>query len=234
VTPSRQKPTRRARRRRIGILGGTFDPVHLAHLRIAEEAREALALEEVLFVPAASPPHKSRRRISPAADRVAMLRRALTGNPAFRLSLIEIERPGRSYTIDTLRLLHERSPVQLDVTLLVGLDQFREIGTWRDYRDLFALANVAVLSRPPHAATRLLASLPVAARRDFCYARLRTTLVHESGHRVLLLDVTALDISASGIRRRVGRGQSIRYLVPRAVESYILRRGLYQRGSKRS
>jgi nicotinate-nucleotide adenylyltransferase len=226
--------TKKPAGRRIGVLGGTFDPVHVAHLRVAEEAREALGLDRVLFVPAASPPHKRGRRISPAADRVAMLRLALAGNPRFGLSLVEVERAARSYSIDTLRELHERLPPPVEFTFILGLDQFRAIGTWREYRSLFALADLAVLSRPPAGPTRHRLLLPVAARRDFCYGRQRKTLLHRSGNRVLFLNVTALDISASDIRRRVGRGQSIRYLVPRTVESYIRRHGLYARGSRRS
>lgn len=229
MTPQKRAPGPQ----RIGILGGTFDPVHLAHLRVAEEAREALGLDRVLFVPAADPPHKQGRRISRAADRVAMLRLALAGNRRFGVSLLEIERARPSYSIDTLRELRARLPQSTALTFIVGFDQFRVIGTWCEYRSLFALADLAVLSRPPYRLFRPRALLPVAARRDFCYAN-ATTLIHSSGNRVLFLDVTALEISASDIRQRVGRGQSIRYLVPASVESHIRRHGLYTRGRSRS
>ena len=120
---------------RIGILGGTFDPIHLAHLRVAEEAREMLGLDQVLFVPAARPPHKSGRTISSAEHRLAMVRLAVTGHPAFRASTLETERSGRSYSVDTLRALRERLPTTTRITLLVGLDQFRSswyvCGLWR-------------------------------------------------------------------------------------------------------
>ena len=217
--------------RRIGILGGTFDPVHVAHLRVAEEAREALALDRILFVPAATPPHKSGHRISPAADRLAMLRLAVAGNPRFRVSPMEIERRGRSYSIDTLRTLRAQLPAATRITFLVGLDQFREIGTWKEYGDLFALADFAVLSRPSYRLTSPRALLPVAVRSDFCYQSDRRTLLHESGNRVLFLNVTALEISATDIRRRASQGQSIRYLVPGGVERYVRERALYARGS---
>ena len=215
-----------APRPRIGIFGGTFDPIHLAHLRSAEEAREQLGLEQVWFVPAADPPHKTRRRITPAAHRVAMVRLAIAGQPAFRLSTVELERPGRSYTVDTLRALQARLP-GTRLTLLIGLDAFREIGTWKSYRTLFTLADVAVWSRPAHRLGAPRALLPVAAQPEFCYGRRRTTLVHRSGNRIEFLTVTALDISASDIRQRMRRGRSIRFLVPARVERYLTREGLY-------
>lgn len=214
--------------RRIGVFGGTFDPVHLAHLRCAEEAREQLGLDEVLFVPAADPPHKTRR-ITPAGHRLAMVRRATAGNPAFRVSTIEIERGGRSYTVDTLRALRARLPAGSVLTLLVGLDAFREIGTWKEYRLLFTLADLAVWSRPPHRIGASRTLLPVAARRDFCYGPDQRTLRHRTGNQIRFLTVTALDVSASAIRLRLQRGRSIRYLVPPAVERYLSRHRLYTR-----
>jgi nicotinate-nucleotide adenylyltransferase len=220
--------------RRIGILGGTFDPIHLAHLRCAEEAREALHLDEVLFVPSASPPHKTSRSVSPAADRLAMVKIALAGNPAFRVCSMEIERSGHSYSVDTLRALRQRLPASTALVFLVGVDAFREIGTWKEYRALFGLADVAVLSRPDCPVGRPRAVLPVAARGDFCYGADGRTLLHKTGNRILFLDVTALDISATEIRACVRRGQSIRYLVPAGVERYLSRKRLYRRGPQAS
>ena len=213
---------------RIGVFGGTFDPIHLAHLRCAEEACEQLGLDRVLFVPAADPPHKTDRRVSPAHHRLAMVKLAAAGNPRFRVSTIEIERRGLSYTIDTLRSLRLRLGPSTRLTLLVGLDAFVEIGTWKDYRSLFALADFAVWSRPPGARGRSRALLPVAARQDFCYADDETTLIHRTGTRIQFLTVTALDISASDIRLRFARGQSVRYLLAPAVERYVTREGLYR------
>lgn len=215
------------RTRRIGVFGGTFDPIHLAHLRCAEEAREQLQLDEVRFVPAADPPHKTRR-ITPALHRLAMVRLAITGNAAFRASAIEVERGGRSYTVDTLRTLRARLPADSALTLLIGLDAFREIGTWKEYRTLFALADVAVWTRPRQRIGSVRALLPVAARADFCYGRDQTILRHRTGNQIRLLTVTALDVSASAIRLRLRRGRSIRYLVPPAVERYLSRHRLYR------
>jgi len=234
VRSSSFTPTRRRRARHIGILGGTFDPIHLAHLRCAEEAREALDLDEILFLPSASPPHKTNRTVSPAADRLAMVEIAIAGNPAFRACPMEVERSGHSYSVDTLRALREGLPAETRLVFLVGVDAFREIGTWKEYRSLFRLADVAVLSRPDCRLGRPRAVLPVAARGDFCYDSDRTTLLHKSGNRILFLDVTALDISATEIRTRVRRGQSIRYLVPAGVERYLSRKRLYRRGRQAS
>jgi nicotinate-nucleotide adenylyltransferase len=218
---------------RLGIFGGTFDPIHLAHLRCAEEAREALALDRVLFVPAAVPPHKGGTLAAPA-HRLAMVRAAIRGHPAFHVSAIEIARQGRSYSVDTLRLLRARLPASTRFVFLIGADAFREIATWKQYRALFALTDFAVMTRPPLTRVALRALLPVAARREFCYAPDRQTLLHRTGTRIRSLHVTALDLSASAIRLRVRRGQSIRYLVPSAVERYIARHRLYQRGSRTS
>ncbi len=218
-------PARRPSRR-IGVYGGTFDPIHLGHLRAAEDAREQLRLDAVLFVPCGDPPHKIRR-LAPAADRLAMVRLAIAGNPAFRLSTLEVERRGRSYTVDTLRALRQRVPPQTQLTLLIGIDAFSEIGTWKNYRALFGLADVAVWSRPAYRARSIRTLLPVAARGEFCYGPNRETLRHQTGNQIQFLTVTALDVSASDIRVRLQRGASIRYLVPAAVERYIARHGLY-------
>jgi nicotinate-nucleotide adenylyltransferase len=213
---------------RLGIFGGTFDPVHLAHLRCAEEARETLTLDRVLFIPAAAPPHKRDRPVARATHRLAMLRLAVAGNRAFRVSAMELERTGPSYSVDTLRRLRAELPASAELVFLLGLDAFREIHTWKEYRTLFAFADFAIFARPGYRLPSLRALLPVATRGDFCYGRNRQTLEHKSGSQVRFLDLTALDISASAIRDRVARSQSVRYLVPLPVERYIARHRLYR------
>ena len=213
---------------RIGVFGGTFDPIHVAHLRCAEEAREQLGLDRVLFVPAADPPHKAGRRIAAAHHRLAMVKLATAGNRRFRVSTVEMDRRGPSYSIDTLRSLRLRLAPGARLVLLLGLDAFRELDTWKEYRRLFTLADLAVWTRPPGGARATRALLPVAARREFCYAKDQRTLIHHTGTRIQFLTVTALDISASDIRRRLRHGQSVRYLLPPAVERYATREGLYQ------
>lgn len=213
---------------RLGIFGGTFDPVHIAHLRCAEEARDALALDRILFVPAATPPHKRNTPVAPARHRLAMLRLAVGGNGAFRVSGMELERSGPSYSVDTLRRLRADLPASTQLVFLLGLDAFREIHTWKEYRTLFTLADFAIFARPGYRFRSLRALLPVASRKDFCYGRNRQTLRHTSGSQVQFLELTAVDISASTIRERIRRTQSVRYLVPLPVERYIARHRLYR------
>lgn len=229
-----KKPKRfGARSRRIGVFGGTFNPIHLAHLRCAEEAREVLGLDQVLFVPTATPPHKSDGHVIESRHRLAMVRAALAGNPAFAVSSVEIERTGRSYSVDTLRILRRRLGPSSQLVFLMGADAFREIGTWKEFRTIFRLADVAVISRPNFALHRPRATLPIAVRSEFCYEPGGKALLHTSGNRIRFLHLTALDISASAIRQRLARGQSIRYLVPSGVERYIQRRKLYRQGNDR-
>jgi len=217
---------------RIGILGGTFNPIHIGHLRSAEEVREAQQLDHVLFIPAASPPHKTAGDLAPAAHRLAMTRLAVAGNRRFRVSTVDIDRGGRSYSVDTLRLLRARAPAA-QFFFILGIDAFREIATWRDYRSLFGLANIVVTSRPPALVptpkTVLRTLLPVAARGEFCYRARTRDLEHCTGNRIVFHRISDLEISASAIRQRVHVHASIRYLVPASVERYISRHGLYAR-----
>jgi nicotinate-nucleotide adenylyltransferase len=213
--------------RKVGIFGGTFDPIHIAHLRCAEEARELLDLDSILLVPSADPPHKRGRAVTAARHRLAMVRKAAEGHPSFQVSTIEIDRTGLSFTIDTLRQL-ARSHPHWRVTLLMGIDAFAEIDTWKEYEAIFQEVDLAVLSRPPTPRHKLRALTPVAVRRHFRYSHERNSLIHKNGNRVSFLSVSALDISASDIRDRARQGRSIRYLVLPAVERYIERQRLYR------
>lgn len=213
---------------RIGVFGGTFDPIHLGHLRSAEEIGENLDLERVLFIPSAEPPHKRRTDLAPAAHRLAMVRLAIAGNPRFRASSLEVRRGGRSYSVDTLRQLRRQLGESADLYFFLGLDAFREIESWREYPEVFSLAHLVVTSRPPDDATPSPEAMPVAVRRQFCY-RPRRGWIHPSGHKILFRSVTPLAISASQIRARLSHRRSIRYLVPQSVERYIARHRLYRR-----
>jgi len=213
---------------RIGILGGTFNPIHLAHLRSAEEVREAQRLDKILFIPSATPPHKRTDGLMTAAHRLAMVRLAIRGNPHFRVSTLEIERRGRSYSVDTLRALRARLP-GAQFFFILGMDAFREISTWKDYPSIFALCNLVVTSRPAYDDAPLLAALPVAVRAEFCYRAQAKRLEHRTGNQVIFQRISDLDISASAIRHRLHRGSSIRYLVPTNVERYIVQHRLYAR-----
>ncbi|MFQ5666970.1 MAG: nicotinate-nucleotide adenylyltransferase [Candidatus Binatia bacterium] len=216
------------RERRVGILGGTFNPIHIGHLRSAEEVREEQHLDRVLFVPSATPPHKRTDGLVAARHRLAMVQRAIAGNPYFRVSTIEIDRRGRSYSVDTLRCLRARMR-HTRFFFIMGIDAFREIATWKDYRSIFLLCDLVVTSRPPVAAPALRAALPVAVRREFCYRLPGSVLEHSTGHQVIFQRVSGLAVSASAIRHRLGHRLSVRYLLPPAVERYIAQHRLYTR-----
>ncbi len=212
----------------IGILGGSFNPIHLAHLRAAEELREAERLDEVRFVPSGVPPHKDVGDLAPAADRLRMVELAVAGVPGFRAWSVELERSGPSYTVDTLRAL--RTEVGGDVRLVFGLgiDAFADFRTWKEHATIFGLCDVVVFTRPGWPARLVLDDFPVACRKAFCYDSRIDAFRHESGHVVRLLTITSLDISATVLRAHVRNRQSIRFLVPPAVEAYIATAGLYR------
>ena len=197
---------------RIGILGGTFDPIHYGHLILAEEAWACLELERVLFVPAREPPHKLRQPNSPAADRLEMVRLSVASNPHFDVSDIELARPGPSYTVDTLALLQEALGPQAELYFLMGLDSLANLPTWHDPAGIVARARLVVARRPGYEADleRLEGVLPgITARTHF-------------------LALPEIGIASHDLRRRVREGLPIRYQLPEAVEEYIYARGLYR------
>lgn len=217
---------------RIGLYGGSFNPVHLGHLRTAVEARERAGLAEVWLIPAHQPPHKDPAEVAPAADRLAMVERAVAGVSGLRAESIELERSGPSYSIDTLHLLCERHP-EHEFALILGFDAFRELHTWHRYEALLAGSDFIVTTRPPDtvvagANPALFERLPIAVSQRFCYQEDIGCYAHESGNRLEFLPVTQLDIAASTLRHDVSRGASIRFLVPNAVYAYIHDHGLYR------
>jgi nicotinate-nucleotide adenylyltransferase len=213
----------------IGLFGGTFNPVHCAHLRAAEEAREACALDRVEFVLAAIPPHKPGAAIASVAHRRRMLELAIAGNPAFAVNTSEVERAGASYSIDTILEAQSRAP-ESRFTFLLGGDAFAEIESWRRFDEIFAQCDVCVLSRPGSAVARP----PIAIEHAFCYHSDRRVYVHVSGNALRFVSITPLMISASDIRQRCAEGRSIRYLVPREVETYLSEHGVYAGGTAAS
>jgi nicotinate-nucleotide adenylyltransferase len=195
-----------------GVFGGTFDPIHLAHLAIAEAARDAFALRRVLFVVAARPPHKPGVSITAAEDRLAMVQAAIAGNAAFEMSRIEIDRDGPSYTVDTLAALRAREPDE-PLALILSAESYAELPTWRDPARILELADVIVVPRDgyPDADEGLIATR---------FPRAPAAIGFLNGPRMRL--------SASEIRDRAAAGRSVRYLVPDAVATYIGDHGLYQ------
>lgn len=204
---------------RIGIFGGTFDPIHYGHLLLAESCREQCRLDEVWFVPAAIPPHKREQSLSTPAARAEMLRLAIGGNEAFRVSEIELLRDGVSYTVDTLTEVHRQQP-EAELFLLVGADTLHDLPTWREPERVCALASPTAVCRPgsgepSYAAIAGLVSLERMAEIQ--------------SHRV---DMAPIGISSRELRRRAAEGLSLRYQTPRAVEKYIETHGLYRREIK--
>lgn len=193
---------------RIGVFGGTFDPVHLGHLIFAEQAREQARLDQVLFVPAARPPHKLAQPTMPFGRRVEMLQLAVAAREAFRVDELEKDRPGPSYTADTLAELHERDGND-ELFLLIGADVLPDLATWHQPERIIELATLLVMARPGWT-MQAAQSLSIPA------------------DRLLPIDAPLVDISSRDVRQRIAAGRTIRYLVPRAVEAYIAAHHLYQ------
>lgn len=201
---------------RIGIFGGTFDPVHLGHLIVAEQCREQAQLDQVWFVPAARPPSKLVQPVTPFARRVEMLQLALAGHPAFRIEELEKDRPGPSFTADTLHELAQRySPV--DWFFLLGSDSLRDLPNWRKPEQIVRLATLLVVVRPYAGGNESNDTL----------VRQVTARLGESA-RIQLVDAPRIELASSDLRQRAAAGRSLRYLVPRAVECYIQEKGLYR------
>jgi nicotinate-nucleotide adenylyltransferase len=200
----------------IGVFGGTFDPIHIAHLAVAEEAAEVLGLESVIFVPAGEPPHKPGRPISLGADRLAMVELAIADNDRFSASRLELDRAGPSYTVDTLRSMHASAAAAghaANLTLVVSAEAFLGLMSWRHPREILELARIVVAPRDgyPDAGPEFLA-----------------TQVPELAARATFLDSPRLRLSASELRGRAATGRSLRYLVPDAVAAYIEDHALYR------
>lgn len=196
---------------RVGLMGGTFDPIHMGHLILAEQARERFALERVLFVVAAIPPHKLEGSVTEVVHRLEMTRLAVADNDSFECSTIEIERAGPSYTVDTVRQVLELYGPDSALYVLLGADEGRDLTKWREPYEIARLARIVIANRPGLPAGDVIESLP----KDLA-----------SG--IIPLDMPGVDISSTDLRERVRSGRSIRYLVPRAVEDYIWSKGLYR------
>ncbi|MCL5021462.1 MAG: nicotinate-nucleotide adenylyltransferase [Bacteroidetes bacterium] len=190
---------------KVGFFGGTFNPPHIAHLVAAESVRDRLKLEKILFVPAAMPPHKIKEKIVPASHRLQMVKLAISGNPSFDCSDIELNREGPSFTIDTIREL-KKSYSDYDLYLIIGVDLLMDFETWKMPEEILKECTVVAMNRP-----------------GFDLASVEKNLLL----RVELVNVPGIDISSTSIRRRVKSGRSIRYLVPLQVEDYIRAKSIY-------
>ncbi len=212
---------------RLGILGGTFNPIHLGHLRCAEEIREQLDLEQIIFIPSANPPHKEPSEIVPASQRLKLTKLATSDNPRFFVSDIEIQRRGKSYSITTINYFRKKYGDGLNLFFILGMDAFQEITTWKGYEKLLACCNFIVTTRPRFKKKPLEEILPLIVAKLFSYDRKNRCYVHRSNSLIYFREITLLNISSTLIRNNIRENRSIRYLLPERVEEYIRKRRLY-------
>jgi len=198
---------------KVGILGGTFNPIHYGHLIIAESVRENFCLDKVLFIPSGRPPHKHGREVIAAEHRFEMVRLAVESNPYFEASGVEIGKEGYTYTINTMKLLREQYGKDTNLYFIIGADNIPELETWKDFKDIFKLCEFIAVLRPGHARNSF--------EKEISYLRMNYKF------RVHLIEAPLIDISSSDIRNRLSTGKSIKYLVPEKVEEYIRTKGLY-------
>lgn len=199
----------------IGLMGGTFNPIHYGHLLMCEGIREEFELEKVVFMPAKVPPHKEHAKIIQAYDRLKMVKLAIKGNPYFETSDLEMKREGSSYTIDTVKIYNEKYGRD-NLGLIIGADSMVQFETWKEYREIFKRATILVASRPDTNENALKSSI--------------IKFTSQFGARIFKYSGKAMDYSSTEIRRRVKEGLSIKYRVPPEVEGYIYNNQLYING----
>ena len=219
---------------RIGLFGGTFNPIHLGHLRAALEVKEGFGLDEIVLIPAAIPPHKMPGMVADAADRLAMLNLAIEDTSGLNTSDVELKRLGPSYTIDTVHHFKHTLPDKSAIYLIMGLDAFLEIDTWKSHEELLAQLPIVVINRPnPNYRT---SSAGWEALKDYLISKIATDYVFSESescylakdkHPIYVFEVTALDISSTRIRELIKKGRSIGYLVPPKVAEFVNAKGLY-------
>jgi len=209
------------------LFGGTFNPIHLGHLRGAEEIWQAFQLDEVIFVPSSIPPHKATEKVMEAKHRLEMVKLATSSNPHFSTSDLELSRPGRSFSVDTLRFFRER---QEDAFFFIlGGDAFAEIETWKDFQNLFSLCHFIVMVRPESQKNISSSPFPEVLIPDFRYHPEERAWVHLSGHLVYFKEISFLDISSTLVRELIEKGETVRYLIPAEVVAYIQKYRLYRK-----
>jgi nicotinate-nucleotide adenylyltransferase len=221
----------------VGLFGGTFNPIHVGHLRAAEEVAEALGLERLIFVPSAQPPHKRPNRsdtLAPASLRLAWVKTAIASNPRFAVDSLELEREGPSYSVDTLRAFAARlEPARC--VFVIGQDAFVELGTWREPAALLELAHFAVTTRPPAGNGSLETWMPRVLASHVELAPDGRSGRHRSANTwIRAIEITSLDISSSDIRARLRAGRSVRYLLPDGIHDAVVQSRVYTPGVGRS
>lgn len=211
---------------RLGILGGTFNPIHFGHLRIAEEICEEMVLKKVLIMPGAQPPHKNGKEIVPFRDRLNMARIGAERSPDLEVIDIEGKRDGLSYSVETLKEIREQYEKDLDLYFIIGSDAFKEIRTWKEYEKLFDLTSFIVLERPGAPLSEL-GFFIESLNLNFRESDTKDHFSRPSGKHIFLKNVTMLDISSTKIRNAIACGKSVNFLIPEGVKQYIEKKGLY-------
>lgn len=225
---------------KLGLFGGTFNPIHRCHLTLARQVRERLHLESILFIPTGAPPHKHPESLAPAHHRLAMVREAIAGKPGFAVSDIEVRRAATSYSIDTVRVLQDDFGPSAELFFLIGLDAFLDISTWKQAAELLQACHFVVIGRPGSRFSRLgtlslLPSIPNESLQALdAGIRERLDLVTSPNRTLILLQLPPCPISASVIRDRIRRGEPCDHWLPVQVQSYIMRFGLYKEASDRA
>lgn len=212
---------------KLGLFGGTFNPVHTGHLRCAQEVLETLGLDRIIFIPASCPPLKTSGHIAPFHHRKRMVELAIEGNDSFLVSDIENHRKGKSYSIDTVKYFIDHFSEKLELYFILGQDAFHEMRYWKDWEELLLLCNFVVIARPGYETKQLAGVLPSNFASQFRYIEDRDSLEGPTGYFIYLKRLTLLDISSTDIRDRVKKGDSIMYLVPEPVRRYIIEHSLY-------
>jgi nicotinate-nucleotide adenylyltransferase len=219
----------------IGLFGGTYNPVHIGHLRAALEVKEGFELDQVILIPAALPPHKMPGEVADAADRLHMLNLALENTPGLSVSDVELKRSGPSYTIDTVAHFKHALPDQSRIYLIMGMDAFLEIDTWKSYDELLLQIPLIIINRPKSGSTAedsgwkiLQKFLASKISGDYVFSESSRCYRARNKQPIYIGEVTSLDISSTRIRNRINRGRSIEFLVPPKVTDFINTKGLYR------
>ncbi|PKN34921.1 MAG: nicotinate-nicotinamide nucleotide adenylyltransferase [Deltaproteobacteria bacterium HGW-Deltaproteobacteria-19] len=211
-----------------GLFGGTFDPIHMGHLRCAEEILEMFNLNRIIFVPASRPPHKLEAEITPFFHREQMVKLAIEDNPSFSFADVENQREGKSYSVETIEYFLNRYLKDMELYFILGQDAFHAIQTWREWDRLLLLCHMVVMTRPGYENRGLTGILPEDFASRFSYEEELGGYRGPTGHLIYFREVTFLDIASSNIRQRAKASQSIAYLVPGAVRRYIVKNELYK------
>ena len=219
---------------RLGLFGGTFDPIHIGHLRAALEVKQGFDLDQIVIIPAALPPHKKGHQVTDAADRLKMVELGVGAYSGFSVSDAELQRSGPSYSIDTINHFKASSNQETEIFFISGLDAFLEIDTWKSYKKLLREIAFIVIARPIFDCNdvssrwkRLEEFIKHKISADYEFSEATASFIHSEAKPIFTFDVTPLDISSTRIRELVNSGQPITYLVPESVEIYVKRRGLY-------